>query len=221
MKKIRILIADDHNIVRSGLRMLFQRSPGLSVVGEARDGEEAVRMAEKCRPDVAILDISMPRLNGIQATRLIKERFPKIKVLILTIHEEEEFIYEMIRSEADGHVLKSADRKEIINAVHGVAAGGPFYSSAISTIIINKFVRRLKAENEPPPAGAQSLTKREMEILRLVAHGLSSKEIADKLYLSVSTVNTHRTNLMHKLDIHDSVGLTKYAIRSGLIEVTP
>lgn len=219
-KKIKVLIADDHDIVRSGLRMLFQRTPDVVVVGEAGDGEEAVRLAEKIKPDVAILDVSMPKLNGLQATRALKERFPSIRVLILTIHEEEEYIYEMIRSEADGHVLKSANRKEIIDAVHSVASGGQFYSSAISSLMINEFIRKVKEDEEAPKRPAQSLTKREIEILRLVAHGLSSKEIAEKLFLSVSTINTHRTNLMHKLDIHDTAGLTKYAIRSRLIDVT-
>ncbi|MBI3003824.1 MAG: response regulator transcription factor [Ignavibacteriales bacterium] len=218
MKKIRIILADDHSVVRSGLRSLFKTTKEFVVVGEASNGEDAVRIAGRLNPDIAILDISMPKLNGIEATRLIKENSPQIKVLILTIHANEEYIYEMIRAGANGYVLKDAEKKEIFTAVRTVAAAEPFFSPNISRLIIEKFVKRAK---EPSPEKSlidQKLTKREQEILRHIAQGLTSREIAEKLYLSASTVNTHRANMMQKLDIHDTASLVRFAIQEGVVK---
>src|SRR5436309_9383512 len=141
--RIRILIADDHSVVRSGLRTLFERTSGLTVIGEAPDGEVAVELASKYKPDIAILDISMPKVNGLEATRLIKKKVPSTKVLILTMHEDEEYIDEMVRAEANGYVLKNADKRELIDAVRTVAAGGPFFSPGISALIVNRFIKRV------------------------------------------------------------------------------
>ncbi|HTR82187.1 MAG TPA: response regulator transcription factor [Bacteroidota bacterium] len=220
MKKIRILLADDHSVVRRGLRSLFRTTRDFVVVGEASNGEEAVRLAKKLNPDMAIVDISMPKMNGIEATRLLKERNREMKVLILTIHDSEEYIYEMIRAGADGYVLKDAEKQEIFSAVRSVASSEPFFSPNVSRLIVEKIAKETK--KEPAPASPDlKLTKREEEVLRLISQGLTSKGIADKLSLSVSTINTHRTNLMQKLDIHETAGLVRFAIQHGFLDLKP
>jgi DNA-binding NarL/FixJ family response regulator len=218
MKRIRILIADDHSVVRSGLRSLLQGVPGLSVVAEAPDGEEAVRRVARHKPDVAILDISMPKMNGVEAARVIKRDSPATRVLILTIHESEEYVYQVVRAGADGYVLKDADKKELCAAVSAVMDGRRFFSPGVSNLIISEFARRVREEKAPGSAREDVLTPRESEVLRGIAQGKTSKEIAGDLFLSVRTVNTHRTNLMQKLDIHETAGLVRYAIQVGLVD---
>lgn len=220
MKKLRILLADDHSIVRSGLRSLFKPMREFVVVGEASNGEEAVEQAERLRPDITIMDISMPKMNGIEATKLIKQKSPGVKVLILTVHDNEEYVYELIRAGADGYVLKDAEKQEIFAAVRKVADAEPFFSPGVSKLIIGKIARDSK-DHPKPGDNAPRLTKREEEILRLIAHGMTSKKIAEKLCLSSSTVNTHRANLMQKLDIHDTASLVRFAIQKGFVSVKP
>jgi DNA-binding NarL/FixJ family response regulator len=219
MNPIRILIADDHHVVRSGLRSLLEGTQGFTVVAEAADGEEAVHMASQCKPDVAILDISMPRLNGVEAARLVKQESPLTKVLVLTIHENEEYVYQAIRAGADGYALKDADREELCSAVRAVAEGRSFFSPTVSDLILTDFAKRVQEENAPGSRGGKTLTRRETEVLRGIAQGKTNKAIAAELFLSVSTVNTHRTNLMQKLDIHETAGLVRYAIQIGLVDV--
>lgn len=216
MKKIRILIADDHTVVRSGLRSLFASAPDFSVIGEAVNGEEAVQLASECKPDIVIIDISMPKLSGIEATRIMKKDNPELKVLILTIHESKGYVYQMIRAGANGYVLKNAGKEELFAAVRAVISGEPFFSPGISKLIIDEFIERAKSEasQKPPP---ELLTKREVEILRYIAEGMTNQEIADKLFLSIRTVNTHRTNIMLKLNIHDTARLVRYAIEHGIV----
>jgi len=219
MKKIRILIADDHSIVRQGLRALFQSVPEFSIIGEAANGEELVDLAASLQPDVVIVDISMPAMNGIEATRILKENNSGARILILTIHEEEEYVSQMIRAGADGYVLKDADKDELFMAVRAVAAGGRFFSPGISKLIIDEFVKQARDPYAARLPSSQLLTRRESEIVRYIAQGLTSKKIAEKLFLSVRTVNTHRTNLMQKLKIHDTAGLVRYAIQNGMVDV--
>lgn len=220
MKKIRILLADDHSIVRSGLRSLFKTTKEFTVIGEASNGEEAVQLAESLRPDLAIIDISMPKMNGIEATRLIKQKNASVKVLILTIHENEEYVYELIRAGADGYVLKDAEKQEIFSAVRSVAGSEPFFSPSVSKIIMERIARDPK-ERMTKNESLLKLTKREEEILQMIAHGMTSKKIAEKLCLSSSTVNTHRANLMQKLNIHDTATLVRFAIQHGVVNVKP
>jgi len=219
MKKIRILIADDHSVVRSGLRQLLKTSGDFSVVGEASSGEEAIEQVRKHKPDIAILDISMPGMNGIEATRIIKQDGAGTKVLILTIHESEDYVFQMVRAGASGYLLKNAGKEELFNAVNAIAAGERFFSPGISKLMVDEFIRRA---NKNVPAAAfneEVLTNREIEILKLIAGGLTNQEIADKLFISARTVDTHRTNLMQKLNIHETAGLVKYAIEKGIVSI--
>ena len=221
MKKVKLIFADDHGIVRDGLRTLFRSDRMFAVAGEASNGEEAVQLAAKLKPDIAILDISMPKLNGIEATKIIKSRHPEIKVLILTIHDREDFVYELIQAGASGYVLKNAAKREIFEAVRTVAGGESYFSPGVSKLQIDGVIKRTKEQPTEGTAGGGLLTKREEEILRRIADGLTSREIADALHISFRTVNSHRTNLMQKLDIHDTAGLVRYAIQAKLVDVTP
>jgi two-component system response regulator NreC len=221
MKKTRILIADDHDVVRSGLRMLLRSSPSFSIVAEAADGEEAVRMAEKCKPDVAIMDISMPKLDGIEATKRIKQNLPKTRIVILSVHEDEEYVFQTLRAGASGYLLKTAGKKEIFDAIRSAAAGEQFFSPGISKVIIEGFIKRDKeqAQEENQTAPQQLLTKRELEVLQYIAEGYTNRQIAEKLFLSFRTVNTHRANIMQKLSIHDTAGLVRHAINLGIVKL--
>lgn len=224
MKKAKILIADDHSVVRSGLKLLLQTSPDYAVVGEAEDGAEAVALTSKLRPDLVILDITMPTLNGIEAAREIKKNSPDTKMIILTVHEDEEYLYQILNAGANGYVLKNAEKKDIFAAINSALSGDRFFSPGISRLIIDGFVKRAAAE-QPPSNGnhteqpRQQLTKRETEVLQYIAKGYTNRKIAEELFLSIRTVNTHRTNLMQKLDIHDTAGLVRYAINTGLVRL--
>jgi DNA-binding NarL/FixJ family response regulator len=224
MKKIRILIADDHSVVRSGIRTVLQSSPDFSVVAEAEDGEQAVELAAKHKPEVVVMDISMPQLNGIEATARMKQIDPNIKVIILTVHSDEEYVFQILRAGASGYVLKSAGKKEIFAAIRSAVSGERFFSPGISNLIIEGFINRTKGPTPQPVARGssrtQQLTKREIEVLEYIAQGYTNRKIADTLFLSVRTVNTHRTNLMQKLDIHDTARLVRYAIETGLVKLT-
>jgi len=219
MKKIKILFADDHAIVRDGLRLLFKSDPQFSIIGEAPNGEEALELIAKHKPDVALLDISMPKLNGIEATKIIKEKYPDTRVLILTIHENEEYIQQMILAGADGYVVKNAEKREIFDGVRAVANHETFFSPSVSKVLLEGLIKRTRKNETIDSDIYNKLTKREIEILRLVAEGLTSKEISQKLFISISTVNSHRTNMMKKIDKHDTASLVRYAIQQNLIQV--
>ena len=219
MKKIKILFADDHAIVRDGLRSLFNSDPQFIIVGEAVDGIEAIKLVSKYKPNVAILDISMPNLNGIEATSIIKKNNPEIKILILTIHENEEYVQEMILAGADGYVVKNAEKQEIFDGVRAVVNNETFFSSTVSKVLINGLIKRTRQNELGQQDANNKLTKREIEILRFIAESMTSKEIAEKLFISLSTVNSHRMNIMKKINVHDTASLVKYAIQTKLIEI--
>jgi two-component system response regulator NreC len=220
MAKTRILIADDHDVVRSGLKGLLQRVPTLSVVGEAANGEEAVRLAERFKPDIVIMDISMPVLNGIEATRQIKTAQPEVKVIILSVHEDEEYAYQILRAGASGYLLKNASKQDILAAIDSAVSGERFFSPGISRLIVDGFLKRAKEGTEMTerPAMETQLSPRELEILTYIARGFTNRKIAETLFLSVRTVNTHRTNIMQKLNIHDTAGLVRHALTLGLVK---
>ncbi len=219
MKKIKILFADDHAIVRDGLRSLFNSDPEFVIVGEAVDGVEAIKLISKYKPDVAILDISMPNLNGIEAASIIKKNNPEIKILILTIHENEEYVQEMILAGADGYVVKNAEKQEIFDGVRAVVNNETFFSSTVSKVLINGLIKRTRQNELGQQDANNKLTKRETEVLCLIAESMTSKEIAEKLFVSLSTVNSHRMNIMKKLNVHDTASLVKYAIQNKLIDI--
>ena len=219
MGKIKILVADDHSVVREGLRALFSRAPEFTVVAEASDGEELLARVGEYRPDIAIIDISMPKLSGAEAVRRLKEAYPGTGILILTIHDNEEYVCQMLMAGAQGYVLKDAGKQELFNAVKAVNAGQRFLSPGISRLIIDEFVKR-SLDTRPPShdLSGGSLTSRETEILGYIAGGMTNAEIAEKLFLSIRTVNSHRTNMMQKLNIHNTARLVRYAVENGIVK---
>ncbi len=215
MNAIRILLADDHGIVRRGLHYLLERSPGMQVVGEAADGREAVRLAEETSPDVVVMDIAMPNLNGIEATAQIVKKNPKAGVIILSMHSDEAYLVRALSAGARGYLLKDSAEADLIRAVQAVSQGRPFFSPAISQTLLEDYMRRLQQENLQD--SYDLLTDREKEVLQLLAEGKSNKEVATLLSLSLYTVETHRSNLMQKLGLHNTAEIVLYAVRKKII----
>ena len=214
--RFRIVIAEDHTILREGLKSLLSSHSDFEVVGEAEDGREAIQCVGKQKPDLILTDLSMPRMNGMEAIREIKKVSPKTKVLVLTIHKTEEYILATFRAGADGYALKDATHDELVLAIRSVLAGKPYVSPGISEWVIEGY---LSGKKEFRLSSIwETLTSREREILKLIAEGYKNKEIADHLYISVKTVERHRANLMQKLDLHNVQGLTALAIEKGLVE---
>jgi two-component system response regulator NreC len=212
---LRILVADDHTIIRSGLRMLLERQPGFEVVGEAADGRQAVELARGLRPDVAMLDIAMPNLNGIEAARQICAELPKIRIVILSVHSDEAYVLKALKAGARGYLLKDSAESDIISAVRLVGAGKAFFSPEISRMLVEDYVRQL--QHRGMDDSYELLTTREREILQLLAEGRSNKDIAAMLNVSVYTVETHRSHILQKLNLHSLPELILYAIRKGVI----
>jgi len=217
MKKIKILLAEDHTIVRQGLSALLRSEPDIEVVGEASDGSEAVEMAKKINPDVVLMDIAMRHLNGIEATRKIKKLFPYMKVLVLTMYDNEEWIFQILKAGASGYLIKDSAMTDLVSAIRTIHQGGSFLSPSISKKVIDEYIR--KAEIGEKKGVDDLLSSREREILQLIAEGQSVTQIASLLCISKKTVEAHKTHIMEKLNIHDKVGLIKYAIRTGLIKL--
>ena len=217
MTKIKVLLAEDHTIVRKGIRSLLDDEPTIDVVGEAEDGQEAVRQVESLHPDIVLMDITMPRLTGLEATRQIKKLFPEVKVLVLTIYTNEEYVLQLLRAGAAGYLIKQSAPAELLSAIHAVHRGDTFLSPSISRVIVQEYLRHTGGTFQDD--SYDTLTVREREILQLVAEGHSNREIADNLHISIKTVGVHRVNLMDKLDIHSSTELIKYAIRKGIISL--
>ncbi len=218
MEKIRILLADDHALVRSGLIRLLEPNKDILVVGEAEDGEETIRKTKELKPDVVVIDLSMPKINGIEAAKIIRKDCPESRVLVLTMHENEEYVYQIFRSGANGYILKNANRNEITTAIRAVAKGERFFSPRVSEIMVEGYLRKAEEREKATDSSDIELTTREREVLSLIAEGFNNQQIADKLFISPRTVDTHRTNIMQKLDIHDSANLVKYALEHGFGE---
>jgi two-component system response regulator NreC len=214
-RKIRILIADDHPVLRRGLRALIEEEPDMEVVGEAGNGLEAVQLAERLRPDVVIMDISMPELDGLEATRRIRERSPSTYILILTVHAHERYLFPVLKAGASGYVRKTAADEELIKAIRVVARGDVFLYPSATRMLLDDYLAQVRAGREQDPY--ESLSEREREILRLLAEGHTNAEIAQKLNLSVKTVETYRTRIMEKLHLRTRAELVRYALRKGLI----
>lgn len=218
---IHVLLADDHKLVRAGIRVLLEEMKDVEVVAEAGNGREAVAMAKKCHPDIVLMDIAMAELNGLEAVPILLKNDPDIRVLILSMHATEEYVLWAMRAGARGYLLKNAAEGELDLAVHAVARGETYLSPPVSKYVVDEYMRRLTGKtsetDDRAASGGIPLTARQKEVLQLIAEGHSTKEIAQRLDLSVKTVDVHRTQLMERLDIHDIAGLVRYAIRIGLV----
>jgi two-component system response regulator NreC len=215
MKKIRVLLADDHTLMRRGLRLIIEQQPDLAVVGEAEDGRQAVSLAASLKPEVAVLDIGMPNLNGIEAAKQITDGKSGAAIIILSMHADETYILRALKAGARGYLLKDSAESDLVRAIRSVAEGKSFFSPAVSKVLLEDYVKKLQR------AGSEDsydlLTPREREILQLIAEGKSNKDVANLLNLSVYTVETHRANLMDKLKLKSVPELTLYAVRKGII----
>ncbi len=218
---IRLMLVDDHAVVRSGLRMLLEAEPDMVIIAEASDGAEAVTLARRCRPDVVVMDISMPDMSGIEATRRIRAECPETAVLALTVHEADQYFFEMLNAGASGYVPKRAAPDDLVAAIRVVHRGEVFLYPSVAKMLVQDYLRRTEAgpATSKEAAGLGQLTPREREVLTLIAEGLSNQEIAQRLVLSVKTVDRHRENLMRKLRLHRRAELIRYAIEKGLIEL--
>jgi DNA-binding NarL/FixJ family response regulator len=223
MNPTRILLADDHGLVRAGIRALLEGMPGVRVVAEASNGREALRLVEIHRPDLALMDIAMSELNGLEATTRISREHPQTKVIILSMHANEEYVLQSLKAGASGYLLKDAYTNELEMAINAVSRGETYLSPPVSKHVIAGYMRRVgdsKSLEDLAPLGMlERLTPRQREILQLIAEGHTTQEIAAKLNISVKTAETHRTQLMDRLDIHDIAGLVRYAIRVGIISL--
>jgi len=218
MNPLRILIADDHEVVRRGVRVLLEAQPGWAVCGEAANGREAVAAAEREQPDVAVLDIGMPELNGLDATRQIRHAAPHCEVLILTLHESEQVVREVLNAGARGYVLKSDAGRDLIGAVDTVSRHKPFFTTAVADLVVQRYGQRDPVTADAPRTVRGRLTPRQREIVQLLAEGKSNKEVAGHLGISVKTAETHRNNIMRALSFHSMSELVRYAIREKLAE---
>ncbi len=215
MTRIRILLADDHAIVREGVRLLLDAQPDMEVVGEAADGEQALALARELKPDLVLMDIGMPAMNGLEATRALKAAQPQTSILVLTMHEGEDYFFRILAAGASGYLLKGAGSAELLSAIRAVHQGGVYLYPTMAKKLMSDYLKN----QEGGAAANDPLTPRERQVLKLIAAGKSTREIAEELVLSSNTVQTHRLHIMEKLNLHKRSELIKYAIRRGLIEV--
>ena len=215
MNKIRILLADDHTVMRAGLRLLLERQPDMEVVAEAEDGRQTVELADSLTPDVVILDITMPNLNGIEAARQIASRHPKTSVVILSMHADESYVIRALRAGARGYLIKDSAEADLIRAIRAVRDGKSFFSPSVSKLLLEDYIRQLQERGEED--SYELLTTRERELLQLLAEGKSNKDVANLLNLSLYTVETHRSHILQKLGLHTVPDLILYAVRKGII----
>ena len=215
MRRTRIVLADDHNLIRSGLKLLLERQEDLEVVGEAGNGRAAVECVERTRPDVVVLDIAMPLLNGIEAARQIAARWPDVRIVILSMHADESYVIRALKAGARAYLLKDSAETDLIAAVRAVTAGRAFFSPTVSKVLAEDYVRQLRLRDEED--SFELLTSREREVLQLLAEGKSNKEVASVLGISLYTAETHRANIIAKLNIHSVPELILYAVRKGII----
>lgn len=220
---LRILIADDHELARRGIRALLESHPGWEVCGEAKDGRETVELAASMKPDLVLLDIGMPNLNGLEAARQILAGSPEVAILILTMHDSDNVVREVLRAGARGYLLKSDAGRDLVAAVEALQLQRTFFTTRVSQMVLDGFLDRqtgnLTAIGKGDDRAGDSLTSREREVIQLLAEGKTSKEVAVTLHLSVKTAETHRTNLMRKLGLHSVADLTRYAVRNGIVQV--
>lgn len=213
---IRVLVADDHAIVRAGVRMLLEAQDDMRVVGEAADGREALRLAHELCPDIVVMDLAMPGMTGLEATKEVLRRTPSTRILVLTMHGTDEYFFKLLEAGASGYLLKEAAPSDLVSAVRAVDAGGVFLHPALARRLLGQYLRQASSGGEEHQS-VERLSERERDILRLIAEGCTSQEISERLFLSVNTVQTHRRHIMEKLDLHDRSQLVHYALRAGLL----
>lgn len=218
-RKIRVLLVDDHPIVREGIHLILQREPDMEVIGEASDGAEAVDLVCSLDPDVVVMDVMMPKMTGVEATRLIHQKNPRVQILILTAHEEEELVTQILRAGASGYILKRDGSAQLIAAIRALYRGESFLDPSVMKTVIKTLAANRSTNSASAMTKERELTDREIEVLRLIASGHTNSQIANKLNISVKTVDTHRSNIAAKLDIHSRVDLVKYAIKKGYISL--
>lgn len=216
MAEIRILVVDDHALVREGIKSLLQALPQITVIGEAEDGLDAITKARELRPDLVLMDIGMPRMTGVEATRHIRQEMPGVQVVALTIHESEEYLFQMLRAGAAGYVLKKSHPSEMLAAIEAAMRQETYLTPSMAKGLVTDYLRRVGEGEEEPTY--RELTDREREVLKLIAEGYTNPEIGMLLHISVKTVQAHRSNIMEKLDLHRPAALVRYAIRKGLVE---
>ncbi|MGB2769319.1 MAG: response regulator transcription factor [Candidatus Zixiibacteriota bacterium] len=217
MKKIKLLVADDHKIFRQGIKKLLEEESDLQVVGEASDGREAVKKTIELKPDVILMDIAMANLNGLEATRQIKKQLPSAKVIMVTMHKNEEYVLQSFQAGASGFILKEGAVEELVSAIRSINSDKSFLSPSISKTLIDAYMRKMETGKTETPFDL--LTDREREVLQLIAEGYTNREVAKSLFISVKTVEAHRAHIMQKLNIHDIAKLVKYAIQKGLVDL--
>lgn len=215
VKKIKVILADDHPIVRTGIKNALADQENIEVIGEASSGAQAIKKAKELSPDIVLMDISMPGMGGLEAAQRMHSTMPKVKVLVFTMHDNKEYVLEIIRSGASGYVLKDTSTFELVKAIETVYSGGTFFSSKVSQFLLDQYVKKVAAGNTKTD---DALTKREEEVLVLVARGKSNKEIAVELEMSARTVETHREKIMKKLNVHSVAEMTQHAISRGLVK---
>lgn len=215
---IRVLIIDDHSLMRAGIRALFQNSADICIVGESGDGHNALQLMKETKPDVVLMDISMPGLNGLEVAARAKKEVPRTRIVFLSMHGGDEYVLRALEVGAAGYVLKDSETSELELAIRSAVKGEAFLSPAVSAKVIGSFVSQLSNAHKSGPSPYEQLTMRQREILQLLAEGYTAKQIAEKTKLSINTVETHRTNIMNRLNIHDVAGLVRYAISKGIIQ---
>ena len=219
MIKQKVLIAEDHAILREGLRALLSSSPDLEIIGEAGDGQQAINLARQLQPDIVLMDITMPNMNGTEAIRLIKRHSPDISIIALTVHKSEEYVRATLDAGANGYVLKDDTHNDLLNAISNVQKGNTYLSPGICDKVINGYLDNPSSATAHSSSSWSQLTVREREVTKLIAEGKKSREVAEYLSLSLKTVEKHRTNLMRKLDLHNVSAITKYAIENKLVQI--
>lgn len=217
-KKIRVLVAEDHAVVREGIRLILESQPDMEVIGEASDGREALEKARELHPDIVLMDIGMPEMNGLEATRQIKRSLPETQILALTVHEQGDYLFRMLQAGASGYVLKGAPSSDLLAALRAASRGEVHLHPSLTTRLVGDYVRRLKRGEATD--SYDTLTERQKDVLMLLADGLTNQQIATRLVISASTVETHRIHIMEKLGLRNRTDLIKYAIRHGLIDAT-
>jgi DNA-binding NarL/FixJ family response regulator len=219
MEKIRIILVDDHQLIRTGIANLLYDEPGFEIIGEAADSSEFLYQLQNSQPDVAVMDIALPGMSGIDLTRKVSNDFPSIKVLVLSMYTSEEFIFNAVNAGAKGYLPKNTSRRELVEAIRAVARGEEYYAESISNVILKSYIKKAKSGPEESNSKENQLSKRELEVLRLFAEGYSNQEIADKLFISIRTVESHKNHIMQRLELKSSVDLVKFAIRNNMVNL--